>query len=366
MRILFLSDLSLNHTHRWVEYFHEAGHETHLITFEGGRPVPGHTYFIESRLPRSYMARYLFHVPTVRRLARAIDPDVVSAQELGSYGPLGILCGVRPVAASAWGTDVLLEPDWSWLHRRRIEFVLKRADLITSMADHMTERIVALGGDRAKVVVNHFGVDADVFTMTERPPRPADDVVIIHTRHFKPVYNFEQLLAALPEVFAALPRARLVFLSDGVLRPKVEAHIREMGLADRVAFLGSVPLAEVAAQLRDADIFVTTSRSDGANISLLEAMAAGAYPVVADIPATKQWFDAGATGLTVPLDDAAALAQGIIKAARDPEGRARAREVNRKVVLSKGLWRDNMKRSEEAFEALAERWKKLKIPNDPA
>ncbi len=358
MRILFLSDLSLNHTHRWVEYFHGAGHETHLITFEGGRPVPGNTYFIESRLPRSYMVKYLFHLPVVRRLARAIKPDVVSAQELGSYGPLGIMCGVRPVAASAWGTDVLLEPDWSWLHRKRIEFVLKRADLITSMADHMTARIVALGGDPAKIVVNHFGVDADVFTMTERPPRPADEVVLIHTRHFKTVYNFEQFLAALPAVFEALPKARLEFLSDGVLRPKIEAQVRAMGFAARVSFLGSRPLPEVAARLRDADIFITTSRSDGANISLLEAMAAGAYPVVADIPATRQWFDAGAVGLSVPLDDPAALAESIIKAARDPARRERAREVNRGVVLAKGLWRDNMKRSEEAFAALARRFDK--------
>ena len=358
MRILFLSDRSLNHTHRWVEYFHQAGHECHLITFEEGPPVPGKTYYIESRLPRSYMIRSLAHLPTVRKLARAIDPDVVSAQELGSYGPLGVLCGVRPVAASAWGTDVLLEPDWSRLHRKRIEFVLKRADLITSMADHMTARIVALGGDPAKVVVNHFGVDADVFAMTTRAPRAAEEVVIIHTRHFKPVYNFGQLLATLPAVFDALPRARLVFLSDGALRPKVEARVREMGLAERVSFLGSVPAAEVAAQLRDADVFVTTSRSDGANISLLEALAAGCFPVVTDIPATKQWFDAGAVGLAVPLDDAAALAEAIIKAARDVALRERAREVNRRVVLAKGLWRDNMRRSEEAFVALARRFGK--------
>jgi len=358
MRILFLSNRSVNHTHRWVEYFHEAGHECHLITFEEGPPVPGKTYFIESRLPRAFMVKYLAHLPTVRKLARAINPDVVSAQELGSYGPLGILCGARPVAASAWGTDVLLEPDWSWLHRKRIQFVLKRADLITSMADHMTARIVTLGGDRAKVVVNHFGVDESVFTVTTRPPRAAEDVVLIHTRHFKPVYNFEQLLAALPAVFEALPRARLVFLSDGARRPEGEAQVREMGFAERVSFLGSVPLAEVAAQLRDADIFVTTSRSDGANISLLEGLAAGCFPVVADIPATRQWLEAGAKGLAVPLDDAAALAEAIIKTARDVASRERAREANRAVVLAKGLWRDNMKRSEEAFVELATRFGK--------
>ncbi len=356
MKVLFLSDLSLNHTHRWVEYFHRAGHDCHLITFEQGPPVPARTYHIESRLPRPFMMKYITHLATVRRLARAIAPDIVSAQELGSYGLLGVFCGVRPVAVSAWGTDVLLEPDWSWLHRRRIQLVLRRADLITSMADHMTERIVALGGARAKVVVNHFGVDETVFTMTHRPPRPPEEVVLIHTRHFKTVYNFEQLLAALPPIFAALPAARFVFLSDGVLRPKVEARVRAMGLGDRVSFLGSRPLVEVASQLREADIFLTTSRSDGANISLLEAMAAGCFPVVTDIPATRQWLDAGAVGLAVPLDDADALADAVVRAARDVALRRRAREVNRNVVLAKGLWEDNMRRSEEAFAEVVARF----------
>jgi glycosyltransferase involved in cell wall biosynthesis len=92
----------------------------------------------------------------------------------------------------------------------------------------------------------------------------------------------------------------------------------------------------------------------------LEGLAAGCFPVVADIPATRQWFDAGAEGIAVPLDDAAALAEGIIKAARNVGLRERGRDVNRGVVLAKGLWRENMKRSEEAFAALAERWKKGK------
>ncbi len=132
-----------------------------------------------------------------------------------------------------------------------------------------------------------------------------------------------------------------------------------MGLAGRVTFLGSVPLAEVAAQLRDADIFVTTSRSDGANISLLEALAAGCFPVVTDIPAARQWLEAGASGLSVPLDDGAALAGAVIKAARDVGLRERARDVNRGVVvLAKGLWRENMRRSEEAFVELAARWRR--------
>lgn len=354
MRILFLASGEVNHTHRWVEYFAAAGHDVHLLTFEPPpAALPGEHHLITSRLPRKGMLRYLGCLGTVRRIARSIAPDIVSAHELGSYGPLGVLCGVRPVAVSAWGSDVLLSPARSWFHRARITYCLRRADLITSMADHMSARIVALGGDPAKIVVNHFGVDDGVFTMTSRPPRPADEVVMVHSRHFKPVYNYEMLLGALPEILGALPRARLVFLSDGPLRPWVEGEIARAGLVERVEFRGMQAPAAVAAALRDADIFLTTSRSDGANISLLEAMAAGCYPVVADIPATRQWLDAGGALTLVRLDDAPALAAAVISAARDVGRRERARAHNHRVVQARGLWRDNMRRSEEAFEKLA-------------
>lgn len=189
--------------------------------------------------------------------------------------------------------------------------------------------------------------------MTARAPRAADEVVLIHTRHFKPVYNVEQVVDALPAVFGELPGARLVLLSDGAQRPRLERRVRAGGFADRVTFTGTLSQEATAARLREADIFISTSRSDSINISLLEAMASGCYPVVTDIPATRYWLNEGARARLAPVGDAAALAAAVVAAARDAEGRRLARATNRAVVLRRGDVRVNMGCLADAFTALA-------------
>ncbi len=226
------------------------------------------------------------------------------------------------------------------------------------MADHMTDVLAEdLDADRSKVIVNHFGLDPAVFAPTNRAPRPADEIVLISTRHFRPVYNLEQLIRALPKVLDELPRACLVMYSDGPERPGIEELARELDVADRVDFRGSRPMAVVADGLRGADIYVNVSRSDGANISLLEGMICGCYPVCSDIPACTQWVTDGENGTIIPLDDPDALARAIIAAARDTDRRAGVRKPNEEIVRARGLLEDNMRRSEEAFIELVERFK---------
>jgi glycosyltransferase involved in cell wall biosynthesis len=367
MKILFMADGGLNHTWRWVEYFAGRGHDIHLMTLEETpADLPCTVWRVEARAPGArlissllktfigkktagpgraaapdpslHILQYLFAVPAVRKIVGAVEPDIVNAQQVSNYGMLGAMSGFHPLAVTALGTDVLVLPRRSWLDKKRIAYALSRADLITSMADHMTEVLThELGADRPKIIVNHFGLDPMVFAPTNRPPRPADEVVLISTRHFRPVYNLEQLIRALPKVFDELTRALLVMYSDGPERPRIEELARELDVADRVDFRGSQPMAVVAEGLRDADIYVNVSRSDGANISLLEGMICGCYPVCSDIPA--------------------ALARVIIAAARDVDRRAAVRKPNEEIVRARGLLEDNMRKSEEAFIELVKRFK---------
>jgi len=387
MKILFMADGGLNHTWRWVEYFAGRGHVVHLLTLEETpAALPCTVWRVEVRAPGArlissllkpflgnktagpgraaapdpslHILQYLLAVPDVRKIVRAVEPDVVNAQQVSNYGMLGAMSGFHPLVVTALGTDVLVLPRRSWPDKKRIAYALSRADLITSMADHMTEVLThELGAERSKIIVNHFGLDPAVFTPTDRPPSPADEVVLISTRHFRPVYNLEQLIRALPKVFDELTRARLVMYSDGPERPRIEELARELGVADRVDFRGSQPMAVVAGGLRDADIYVNVSRSDGANISLLEGMICGCYPVCSDIPACTQWVTDGENGTIIPLDDADALARAIIAAARDRERRAAVRKPNEEIVRARGLLEDNMRKSEEAFIELVERFK---------
>ena len=88
-------------------------------------------------------ARY--RMAGLRRVVRAIDPDVFHAHFLVEHGFYGLSARVRPYVVTAWGSDALVEPQRDpvsrWIARR----VVRRADLVTSNNGYMAERIVELG-----------------------------------------------------------------------------------------------------------------------------------------------------------------------------------------------------------------------------
>jgi glycosyltransferase involved in cell wall biosynthesis len=88
-------------------------------------------------------------------------------------------------------------------------------------------------------------------------------------------------LRALIRAMHDIPKARLLVVGDGPMRNEAEELTRELGMADRVTFLGWVPsLESVAGAIQTASIFVMNSMSEGGPRSALEAMACG-MPVIA-------------------------------------------------------------------------------------
>lgn len=102
------------------------------------------------------------------------------------------------------------------------------------------------------------------------------------------------------------------------LRARVEAA----GLADRVRFLGELPIEEVPRWYRRIAIYAFTSRNEGFGLTLLEAMASGAALVAARAGAAAQVVIQGQTGILVPPGDVEALAAALEPLMRDPEGAA--------------------------------------------
>jgi glycosyltransferase involved in cell wall biosynthesis len=92
--------------------------------------------------------------------------------------------------------------------------------------------------------------------------------------------NLDLLLAALEILRRRRPEVELVIAGDGPDRARTEELARELGLANRVRFLGWVPHPEIESCYRAADIFVSASLTETQGLALLEAMASGS-PVVA-------------------------------------------------------------------------------------
>jgi glycosyltransferase involved in cell wall biosynthesis len=116
---------------------------------------------------------------------------------------------------------------------------------------------------------------------------------------------------------AASADARLVIAGDGPLRSDLERLGRELGVADRVVFVGW--LSNPFPLLKEAGAFCLSSKYEGFGYALIEAMACGCPVIATDAPyGPEEILEGGAYGLLVPNGDEQALAAGMLRILSDP------------------------------------------------
>jgi glycosyltransferase involved in cell wall biosynthesis len=144
----------------------------------------------------------------------------------------------------------------------------------------------------------------------------------------------------------------MTFAGDGPLKPELEALAARRGLHGRVKFLGTLGNAALPALLREHDVYLSASRSDGTSLSLLEAMATGLFPIVSRIAANSAWVEDGVGGLLHRVGDPLGLARRVGELARRPELAVSAARLNRDRVLRLGDRTTNMRRLELLYREL--------------
>ncbi|MCI0342733.1 MAG: glycosyltransferase [Planctomycetales bacterium] len=140
-----------------------------------------------------------------------------------------------------------------------------------------------------------------------------------------------EMVRAFARVAGTEPAARLVLVGDGPSRPEIAALARELGVADRVRFLGQRD--DVPRLLPAFSVVALPSRGEGLPRALVEAMAAGVPVVGADVGGIPELLRGGA-GLTHAPGDTEALAAALLRVLREPgladslraAGRARSAE----------------------------------------
>jgi glycosyltransferase involved in cell wall biosynthesis len=294
---------------------------------------------------------------SVRHVRQVIDefqPDIISALFLPDYGWLACMCDRRPLAVSAWGSDVLLSPEKSRWHRRRIEYVLHNAGLLFADAEFLGERMRELGAEAGKLRIIPLGVDESWLATGDANTEAGDAPIgIISTRRLEPLYNVDTLLNAAAQLNSEKPNAyRYAIIGDGTERNRLGALAQEHALDHALEFTGTVDEDEMKARLRRAAIYVSCSSSDGTSVSLLEAMAAGCVPIVTDLPGNREWIEDGKNGILFPVGDTEALVRAVRSVAERRSWWPEVRQRNRQIIESRALWKDNMIAVEQAFEEL--------------
>lgn len=108
----------------------------------------------------------------------------------------------------------------------------------------------------------------------------ANELVVGHVGRFNPQKNHSFLLAIFAALLKKEPNAVLLLVGGGEDMPKIQAKARELGIADRVRFMGV--RSDVADLMQAMDVFAFPSLYEGLGIVLIEAQASGLPCIVSD------------------------------------------------------------------------------------
>ena len=288
-----------------------------------------------------------WHVRELRQVVRSETPDVIHAM---STVPLvlaapGLLAGRPRQRRPAMFVSIVVEPGSPLVYadaRRRPVTTALRNRLLRRVApvldgvfpvSHAVCDALEGMGVRGHLVVLPTPFDVDSWRARARVPidlppgRPRIGTAVGQLQRLKGV---DHLLRAFASVASRHPDAICLVAGDGGERENLERLAAELGIADRVHFLGYVE--EPAPLIAALDVYVGPSLSEGLGTATTEALAL-AVPVVATaVGGTMEQVVDGVTGLLVPPADDDALAEGIERLLSDRQaasalGLAGQREV---------------------------------------
>lgn len=340
LHLCLLADANHIHTRRWADAMLARGWRVSVVT---ARPEAQDGVIQMELPPVQRSTDWLFRVGAARRAIDLLQPDVVHAHYITSYGYLGArAAGWRPLVMTAWGSDLLVTPVESRLKRWLTGYTLRRADAITGDSADLVAAARAYR-PRGEVLELHWGVDLARFAPVPWQDKQGFDIVSL--RSWSPNYRIDLIVRAL----ATVPGARLHLLGGGPDEAALRAQVAELALGERVLFHGRLDDAGMRAVMAQCKVAVSVPASDATSVSLLESMACGLAVVASDLPANRQWLPAEAL---VPVDDEAALAAILRRwQAADAEVAAMA-EANAQRMRREGAREVQMDRADALYRRL--------------
>ena len=212
---------------------------------------------------------------------------------------------------------------WQFSFARRMQ---QRCDKIVCVSDSVMawhSALADLPESRYQVIPN--GIDVAAFARDESTRVAyrkqwgvgADETVALFVGRLDRQKGIDTLLAAMAKVG---PPVRLILAGDGPMRRRVEAVCRS-SKGRRCQWIGFTQ--DVRGVLPAGDFFVLPSRTEGWPLALGEAMAAGLPTVTTDAPGIRDVIVRDQTGLVVPIEDPAALAEAMGRMGDDANLRQR-------------------------------------------
>ncbi len=258
-------------------------------------------------IPILSMAVYMiFGIITGLHLVWKHKPDIIHGNWIVPTGLIASIIGRIsriPVINTARGMDLRVRANRAV--KALFDWTVKHSDKLTVVSPAMN---TIEGLKKAEVISS--GVDKIFFDII---PDSASKIVL-YSRSLEPIYDVETLLKSIPIVQEQIPDVKFIIAGSGSQESLLKSLANNLGISERVSFIGHVPHETIAALSAEAIVFVSTATADGTSIALLESIAVGLIPVVTDIDANRALIMHGRDGYLFKPGDENDLAENLIQA----------------------------------------------------
>lgn len=242
------------------------------------------------------------------------------------------------LASRLAGCKIMTTPHgWSVEKDRKLQMyeqldrlLFRLMDLVCPLSPELAKGLKsAVSAARLKLVYNGVDIDEVRAAMTGNRNH-TEDFVIGYVGRLVKLKNLETLLASFHILQADRPNVRLKIVGDGPERANLEHQAKQLGIGECIEFLGF--REDAVSCLKDFDVFVLPSLSEGIPRCVMEAMAASVPVIVSDIQGNRNLVSHGETGLIFSTGDSCNLAEMLVQIMDNPaEACALAIRGNRKI-----------------------------------
>lgn len=331
---------------RMANYWAAKGWEINLLTFDDGKQKP--FYDLDSQIshiplgiagysPNAILGLWnnLTRIQALRSAIIKSKPNVVISF-MNQTNEI-VLLATRwlnvPVVVSERNDPASQTTGKIWVQLRQWTYPL--ADHIVVQTKRAGDYFSPKLQERIIVIPNPVLLPPD-----EKEPvnKLLGEKTLIAMGRLVPQKGFDMLLEAMAKLKDRYPEWTLTILGEGELRPKLESLCNKLGLGDRVHLLGRVTNPHEF--LKQADIFIMSSRFEGFPNALCEAMACGLPVISTDCPnGPREIIRDGVDGILIPNEDVLALGVAMERLMSDETERKslgdRAKEVTERFGLEK-------------------------------
>jgi len=251
---------------------------------------------------------------TIKRLQReGFDFDLIDAHYYYPDGVAAMLLAKwlgKPFTVTARGTDLNLIPQYPF-PRKLILQTAAAAHASIGVCQALMDSLAALGADASKLNTLRNGVDLQRFVPEDRAQAreklglAPNGTYLLSVGHLIERKGHHIAIEALP----TLPGVQLLIAGGGPERNSLQQLAKQLGVADRVRFVGVVPQTDLKWWYSAADALTLCSSREGWANVLLEAMACGTPVVASNIWGTPEVVSQPAAGVLMPERNAAGLVQ---------------------------------------------------------